>query len=120
MKQNANVASALGIRRVAAVSSDELVACDDGEVMVVPPGCVWLTCDNSSGCITSRVDSRVVGPVSLYDIVGRALSLVTLGAQPAALSTNALSVSEDLQWSRLACGAPSICVMTQLTFSSVL
>ncbi len=92
----------LGIRRVAAVAGDELIASDDGEVMVVPPGCVWLTCDNSSGEVASRIDSRVVGPVSLYDVLGRALSIVAAGTRPAALSSNAETISEDLKWARLA------------------
>jgi hypothetical protein len=119
IKTSGSGVHALGIRRVAAVAGDELVACDDGEVMVVPPGFVWLTCDNASGCISSRVDSRVIGPVSLYDVAGRALSLVTSGARPAALSTNALSVSEDLQWARLECVA-FVFEISLFTFSTAL
>ena len=98
-KSAGNSASPLGIRRVAAVAGDELIASDDGEVMVVPPGCVWLTCDNSTGDLNARVDSRLVGPVSVYNIFGRALSIVS-GGRPAALSSSALSISEDIEWSR--------------------
>ena len=95
-------ALAMGIRRVAAVAGDELIASDDGEVMVVPPGCVWLTCDNSTGDVALRIDSRLVGPVSLYDVLGRALSIVAAGSRPASLSSSAQSVSEDLKWARSA------------------
>jgi hypothetical protein len=98
-KSAGNSASPLGIRRVAAVAGDELIASDDGEVMVVPPGCVWLTCDNSSGDLNARADSRLVGPVSVYNIFGRALSVVS-GGRTAALSISALSISEDMEWSR--------------------
>jgi hypothetical protein len=98
-KSAGNSASPLGIRRVAAVAGDELIASDDGEIMVVPPGCVWLTCDNSTGDLNARVDSRVVGPVSVYNIFGRALSIVS-GGRAAALNSSALSNSEDIEWSR--------------------
>jgi hypothetical protein len=99
-KSSPGAAAPLGIRRVAAVAGDELIASDNGETMVVPPGCVWITCDNSNGDISSRVDSRVVGPVSLYELCGRALSIVSAARRPAALSTDSLSVSEDLEWAR--------------------
>ena len=91
---------ALGIRRVAAVAGDELVASDDGEVMLVPPGCVWLTCDNADGDACNRIDSRAIGPVSVYDVAGRALAVVTPGARPAALRNSSLSMTDDEEWGR--------------------
>jgi hypothetical protein len=91
---------ALGILRVAAVAGDELVASDDGEVMLVPPGCVWLTCDNADGDAANRIDSRAIGPVSVYDVAGRALAVVTPGARPAALRNSSLSMTEDEEWGR--------------------
>jgi hypothetical protein len=92
---------ALAIRRVAAVAGDELVASDDSEIMVVPHGCVWITCDNASGVLSSRADSRLIGPVSLYDVHGRALAIVSPGIRAAPLSSNRISVAEDKEWSRL-------------------
>jgi hypothetical protein len=115
----ASVARPLGIRRVAAVAGDELVACDDGEVLLVPPGFVWLTCDNANGSISSRIDSRVVGPVSLYDVYGRALSLVTSTSRPAALSTNAMSISEDSGWARFQCFAAVVEFLNSYCFYSI-
>jgi hypothetical protein len=104
-KSSHGAAPLLAIRRVAAVAGDELIASDNGDIIAVPPGCVWITCDNSNGDISSRVDSRVVGPVSVYELCGRALSIVSACDRPAALSTNSLSVSEDLEWARLECYA---------------
>ncbi len=100
-KREANDQPALGIRRIAAVAGDELVASDNGEIMIVPPGCVWLTCDDASGDIAMRIDSRTIGPVSVYDVAGRALSLVApAAANPTALGNNSESRLEDSEWNR--------------------
>eukprot|EP00124_Ichthyophonus_hoferi_P004159 Ihof_evm4s424 gene=Ihof_evmTU4s424 len=72
------------IRRLTAKENDELISTEGIEPMKVPPGKIWVTCDNLN--VTS--DSREYGPLSSDAVLGRVISTLNASYTPTGVVIN--------------------------------
>lgn len=62
------------VRRVAAIEGDKMVSTDETDIpFELEQGSCWVVCDNTSVNPRNAADSRTFGPVSMSNIIGRAI-----------------------------------------------